>query len=296
MRHLIILCMRFLFVGSTAGATHPDIVVLMTDQHRYDELSLLGTTGAQTPAIDQICRSGMMFTHAFVPTPQCSPARAAMMTGRHPHHAGVTGNVSRNRNVPAGMSAPLNVTIPSLGTVFSKAGYQTAYFGKWHLSDSPAKHGFQTVGVSRGREISLRVADFIRQVQHQEERPPLLLVVSWINPHDIYFINRAKTVVDQDIETILPKSLDDDLSTKPFPQRHFLAEDQAVPFRNYTKEQWARYAKYYHQLTTQVDADVVRVIVSVQAHFPAAVTAFTSAPGDLGGPHHIPSKCPAMHH
>ena len=236
MRHLIIFCMSFLLIGSTAGATHPDIIVLMTDQHRYDELSFLGTPGAHTPAIDQICRSGMMFTHAFVPTPQCSPARAAIMTGRHPHHAGVTGNVSRNRNVPAGMSAALDVTIPSLGSVFSKAGYQTAYFGKWHLSKSPAEHGFHTVAVSSGREISLRVADFVRQFQSQANRPPLLLVVSWINPHDIYFINRANTVVAQEIKAILPKSLDDDLSKKPFPQRHFLAEDQGVPFKNYTKQ------------------------------------------------------------
>jgi hypothetical protein len=67
---VLILCLTRLTLGS-----QQDVVPLMTDQHRYDEPSVLGTTGAATPAIDQICRSGMMFTHVFVPTPQCSPAR-----------------------------------------------------------------------------------------------------------------------------------------------------------------------------------------------------------------------------
>ena len=151
------------------------------------------------------------------------------MAGRHPHRTGVVGNVGRNRDGPAGMSAPLNATIPSRGSVFSEAGYHTAYFGKWHLGKSPVEHGFQTVGVASGREISLRVGDFIRQLKRQEDRPPMLLVVSWINPHDIYSINRDKTIVDGEIETNLPKSLDDDLLTKPFQQRHFLAEDQGKP-------------------------------------------------------------------
>lgn len=295
MRRLFTVCLSLFLVSSTSRAAHPDIVLLMTDQHRFDELSLLGTPGADTPAIDQICRSGMMFTHAFVPTPQCSPARAAIMTGRHPHRTGVVGNVSRNRNVPAGMSAPLNATIPSLGSVFSEAGYHTAYFGKWHLGKSPVEHGFQTVGVASGREISLRVGDFIRQLKRQEDRPPMLLVVSWINPHDIYSINRDKTIVDGEIETNLPKSLDDDLLTKPFPQRHFLAEDQGKPFKNYTKRQWTRYAQYYHQLTTQVDAEVGRVMNSIRSQFPDALTVFTSDHGDLGGAHQMPYKCPAMY-
>ncbi len=295
MHHLITFCFILILVGSTASAAHPDVVLLMTDQHRFDELSLLGTPGADTPAIDQICQSGMMFTHAFVPTPQCSPARAAIMTGRHPHRTGVVGNVSRNRNVPAGMSAPLDATVPSLGALFSKAGYHTAYFGKWHLGKSPAEHGFQTVGVASGREISLRVADFIRELKRQEDRPPVLLIVSWINPHDIYFIDRKNTIVDTEIEAILPKSLDDDLLTKPFPQRHFLAMDQGKPFQSYTKPQWTRYAQYYHQLTTQVDAEVGRVMNSVRGQFPDALTVFTSDHGDLGGAHQMPYKCPAMY-
>lgn len=275
-------------------AQQPDIVLLMTDQHRYDELSVLGTPGADTPAIDQICNAGVMFSHAFVPTPQCSPARAAIMTGRWPHRAGVVGNVS-NGKVPAGQSGPLDPAIPSLGSVFAQAGYETAYFGKWHLGKSPEAYGYQTVGVASGRELSLHVADFLRQREKAESRQPMLLVVSWINPHDIYLINDPGVMPDEEIIAQLPVSVDDDLSSKPAPQRKFLMQDQGQPFVGYTHEDWLRYVKFYHQLTTKVDADLGKVVKHIQEHSPNAVTVFTADHGDLGGAHGLPYKCPAMY-
>ena len=295
MRIAIALTLGWMISGSNVMADRPDVVLLVTDQQRYDELSILGTTGAHTPAMDRLCSGGVLFTHAFVPTPQCSPARASIVTGRFPHRAGVQGNVSKNRVVPAGMSAPLDRSIPSLGSLFAAAGYQTAYFGKWHLGGSPEDYSFQTAGVSSGREISLHVRDFLDRAGQKENRPPLLLVVSWINPHDIYKINSPGTIVRDEIQTRLPDSLGDDLSEKPFPQRHFLTADQGVPFVGYTDQQWQRYVRYYHQLTTQVDAEIGRVAETIHAHAPNAITVFTSDHGDLGGAHRLPYKCPAMY-
>jgi arylsulfatase A-like enzyme len=286
---VFVLCLTRLSLGSPG-----DVVLLMTDQHRYDELSILGTAGAATPAIDQICRSGMMFTHAFVPTPQCSPARGSIMTGRWPHRAGVVGNVS-NRRTPAGQSAPLDVSIPNLGSLFAGAGYETAYFGKWHLGGSPEDCGFETVGVSSGREISLHVADFLSRRSQLVEKRPMLLIVSWINPHDIYRINNKGLEPAEEIEATLPKSVDDTLSNKPWPQRHFLEQDQGKPFLEYDHAAWERYVRYYHQLTTQVDADLGTVHRLIQQHCPEAITVFTSDHGDLGGAHGLPYKCPAMY-
>lgn len=291
--NLLLLGLAWSPLGS--AAERPDIVLLLTDQHRYDELSAWGTAGASTPAMDRICQAGVMFTRAMVPTPQCSPTRAAILTGRFPHAAGVVGNVSGRRTVPAGQSPPLDPEIPNLGSVFSQAGYQTAYFGKWHLGGTPATYGFQTVGVVRGRELSLHVADFLRRRQSRSPRRPLLLIVSWLNPHDIYHINRPGTAVDDEIAAELPVSLRDDLTKKPFPQRHFLLEDQGKPFLNYSAEQWRRYVRFYHQLTTQVDAELGRVAGLIREHSASAVTVFTSEHGDLGGAHGLPYKCPAMY-
>lgn len=289
-----VVSLLILNLWTTVWADRPDVVLLMTDQHRFDELSVLGTPGAETPAIDRICRSGVLFTHAFVPTPQCSPTRGAIMTGRWPHRSGVVGNVSTGR-VPAGQAAPLDLTIPNLGQIFSAADYDTAYFGKWHLGESPSDCGFQTVGVASGREISLHVADFLRERESASEERPMLLVVSWINPHDIYQINDQDVSPPANIEARLPASVDDDLSLKPFPQKHFLLEDQGKPFVHYSHEDWLRYVRYYHQLTTLVDADLGRVTEQIRRVSPNALTIFTADHGDLGGAHGLPFKCPAMY-
>ncbi len=246
----ILFMLAVLLVTSSTVAKHPDVILLMTDQHRYDELSVLGTPGAETPAIDLLASTGFMFTHSFVPTPQCSPTRAAILTGRFPHRTGVVGNVD------APFSAPLDPSIPALGSVFAKAGYQTAYFGKWHLGAMPGEHGFETFRVTADLNLSLDADEFFRTRQQLPEKKPLLLIVSWTNPHDIYFINDPQTQVRTDIEARLPISLRDDLSTKPFPHRHFLEADQGVPFIGYTDDQWRRYVRFYHQLTTEVDTDV----------------------------------------
>jgi arylsulfatase A-like enzyme len=292
--HFMFLALLLCVTQPSLGS-QPDVVLLMTDQHRYDELSVLGTKGAATPAIDRICRSGMMFTHAFVPTPQCSPARGSILTGRWPHRAGVVGNVSNRNRPPAGQSGPLDVSIPNLGSLFSGAGYETAYFGKWHLGRSPADCRFETVGVSGGREISLHVADFLRRRAERKEQKPMLLVVSWINPHDIYRINNKGVEPAVEIEAVLPTSVDDSLSDKPWPQRHFLEQDQGKPFLDYDHAAWKRYVRYYHQLTTQVDADLGKVHRLIEQHSPDAVTVLTSDHGDLGGAHGLPYKCPAMY-
>ena len=296
---VIRITLAFLVGVNFATATYaandkPDVILLMTDQHRYDELSFLGTPGASTPAIDEICREGVVFTHAFVPTPQCSPARASIFTGRWPHRAGVVGNVSKRR-VPAGQSGPLDPAIPSMGKVFKDAGYETAYFGKWHLGQSPEQCGFDTVGVSSGRAIALHIADFLQARKEKGEGKPLLLVVSWINPHDIYQINDDNLAVSEDIEAKLPHSVDDDLATKPPPQAQFLAEDQGIPFIDYSHAQWLRYVRYYHQLTSKVDDDIGRVRATLIQNIPDAITIFTADHGDLGGAHGLPYKCPAMY-
>lgn len=285
--------------AGVARAALPDVAILLTDQQRHDAMSIVGTAGAHTPAMDALARSGVRFTHAFCATPQCSPARAALWTGRYPHRTGVMGNVANGRRIPAGQSGPLHRRIPNLAKVFAAAGYETAYFGKWHLGNTPADYGFAVDHGARhgGAEVTRRVVAFLARRRTRADRRPLLLVASWINPHDIYHINRPPNIDPERIaEVRLPVSLDDDLAKKPFPQRHFLAADQGKPFRAYTRARWKRYVAFYHQLTTQVDAEigqVVRVLRGGTGLAPLIV--FSSDHGDLGGAHGLPYKGPAMY-
>src|SRR5687767_12652549 len=133
------------------AAVRPDVIILLTDQQRSDAFGAAGAEDVRTPAMERLARDGVMFTRAFVATPQCSPSRAALLTGRYPHRTAVMGNsggegleggAAATDRPPAGMSGALDRSLSTLGSVFGAAGYETAYFGKWHLGRTPADYGF----------------------------------------------------------------------------------------------------------------------------------------------------------
>ncbi|MEK7676662.1 MAG: sulfatase-like hydrolase/transferase [Verrucomicrobiota bacterium] len=282
---------------SSAAAGQPDIVILLTDQQRAKAMGVVDPAGFHTPAMDQLAREGTRFTHAFCATPQCSPARAAFWTGRFPHRTGVMGNIG-GEPVPAGMSSPLNPKIPSLGQVFSAAGYETAYFGKWHLGKTPGQYGFQTHAAERADAEATRqaVAFLKKRSAPPGNQRPLLMVVSWVNPHDIYAINRGRDFDATALKSArLPENLHDDLRQKPFPQRLFLEADQGKAVRGYRQEDWQRYVAFYRRLTEEVDAAIGQVVQEVRRTLPEAVLVFSSDHGDLGGAHGLPFKGPAMY-
>ncbi len=122
------------------------------------------------------------------------------------------------------------------------------------------------------------------------------LIVSWINPHDIYRIKGLPPLdPDKRAEVRVPANLDDDLSLKPEPQRIYLAEDQGKPFRNDGPEDWRDYIAFYQQLTEQVDAEIGSVVHRLHERGGNPLIVFSSDHGDLGGAHGLPFKGPAMY-
>lgn len=100
-----------------------NVVLVLTDDHRYDAMGFLkGQDWLETPHMDRLAREGAYFKNAFVTTALCSPSRASILTGRYAHEHGIVDN---------------NTPIPP-GTRFfpqelQQAGYETAFFGKWHM-------------------------------------------------------------------------------------------------------------------------------------------------------------------
>ncbi len=247
------------------------MVVLLTDQQRADAFGAAGGVGLHTPAMDRLARQGVLFTHAFAASPQCSPSRAALMTGRHPHRTGVMGNTGGESGAagkgppPAGMSGPLDRSLPTLGRIFSAAGYETAYFGKWHLGATPGDYGFETDDWRvDDRTLARRVVAFVQQRRSNLTRRPLLLIVSWLNPHDIYGVFDAPPPDTRALGAArLPPNLTDDLRLKPFPQRHYLEEDQGKPFVGAGPEVWRRYRAFYDGLIETVDREIGTLVDAV---------------------------------
>ena len=126
----------------TAGAKPLNVIFILSDDHRYDVMSFLGHPWVETPALDAMARDGVYFQNAMVTTSLCSPSRASILTGQYMHNHGVVDNQV--------LTKPGTVFFPRY---LQAAGYQTAFFGKWHMgrhSDEP-RPGFDKWVSFRGQ-------------------------------------------------------------------------------------------------------------------------------------------------
>lgn len=114
--------------------SRPNIVFILVDDLRWDELGCAGHPFVKTPNIDRIAGEGARFRNAFLTTPLCSPSRASFLTGQYAHTHGITDNVNRSA------ASHKLVTFPLL---LHQSGYETAFIGKWHMgNDDTPRPGF----------------------------------------------------------------------------------------------------------------------------------------------------------
>ncbi|MBT5620285.1 MAG: sulfatase-like hydrolase/transferase [Verrucomicrobia bacterium] len=141
-KHIIILLLVFSALGVSA-VERPNILIILTDDQGTIDANCYGSTDLRTPNIDRLAATGVRFTQAYAHT-VCCPARAALMTGRHPQRGGVHHWTQGDMNGPDGINMALEEV--TLGEALKTAGYRTALFGKWHLGAhrdfGPKKQGF----------------------------------------------------------------------------------------------------------------------------------------------------------
>jgi len=141
------ICLSLLFVpektDSTTIDTLPNILLILTDDQGYHDVSYYGTTDIQTPNIDQIAAEGMRFANFYANCPVCSPTRAALLTGRYQDYVGVPGVIRTHADNSWGYLDPTATLLPE---ELKMAGYHTALIGKWHLGlespNTPVERGF----------------------------------------------------------------------------------------------------------------------------------------------------------
>jgi arylsulfatase/arylsulfatase A len=139
-------CLRTsLAAESTATVERPNIILIVTDDQGWGDLSCHGNPVLQTPHIDRLAARGAELTRFYV-SPVCSPTRACLMTGRYNYRTRVI-DTYRGRS----MMDPAEVTVAEL---LRDAEYATGIFGKWHLGDCyplrPQDQGFDETVVIRG--------------------------------------------------------------------------------------------------------------------------------------------------
>jgi len=114
-----------------AGAERPNIILLISDQFRWDCVGAMGINPMNlTPNIDAMARRGVLFRNAFANQPVCAPARGSIFTGQYPSRHGVWRN-----------SIGLNPGATTLASTLRPAGYSANYIGKWHLAGNSGNTG-----------------------------------------------------------------------------------------------------------------------------------------------------------
>ncbi|HEX9707129.1 MAG TPA: sulfatase [Steroidobacteraceae bacterium] len=108
----------------------PNIVVVLVDDLRWDDIAIAGHPFVETPNIGRLANEGARFLNAFAATPLCSPSRATILTGQYSHTHGIIDNTARDT---------ASHRLPTFAIPLAAAGYQTAFIGKWHMGNDDTR-------------------------------------------------------------------------------------------------------------------------------------------------------------
>lgn len=134
---VLLLGLGFVWVDKIAAQPQdqPNVLIILTDDQGYHDVSYYGTGDLQTPNIDQLAAEGMRFDNFYANSSVCAPTRAALLSGQYQDFVGVPGVIRTHAENNWGYLDPDAVMLPS---VMQEHGYHTALVGKWHVGlESP---------------------------------------------------------------------------------------------------------------------------------------------------------------
>ena len=121
----------------------PNIVFVLVDDLRWDDIAVAGHPFAETPNIDRLASEGARFLNAFASTPLCSPSRASILTGQYVRTNGIVDNTARDS---------ASHRLATFAIPLQAAGYRTGFFGKWHMgNDDTPRPGWTHWVAMRGQ-------------------------------------------------------------------------------------------------------------------------------------------------
>jgi len=268
----------------------PNILYMMTDQHRGDCLGCAGNKAIKTPNLDSIAKDGVLFSNAYSSTPSCTPARSGILTGLSPWHHGMIGygRVAQKHRF-------------ELPGAMREAGYYLFGIGKMHWYPQRKLRGYhgilldesgraQTKGfVSDYRQWfkkEARTADrAVEFIESYERDEPFMLKVSFARPHSPY--DPPQRFADTYSVEEMPKP-----HVGKWAQRYAGHTDPPKPSLwrgDLGVEQAKKARRYYYGSITLIDEQIGRILAALKKRrlYDNTLIIFFSDHGDMLGDHHL---------
>lgn len=255
-----------------------NIVLMLLDQLTWRALPAYGNRFVKTPNIDRIAGDGLLIDGCYTACPLCQPARASLWTGRYPHETGVLSNGRKwpEKGIPESM--------PTLGEIFAKEGWQTVHFGKTH--DGGALRGFaceaEEETVFRQEDPALMLnADSFRDrytveracsfLEERKDKRPLLMIMDLVNPHNICGWVGANQGVHDSIPCGLPlpplpeNFAFEDIESRPIAVRYLCCtNNRQAQTSGWTPENFREYLRAYYYYLTLADRELGIVLDTLE--------------------------------
>jgi len=257
------------------GQNKPNIIFILTDDHRWDALGVAGNTIIQTPEMDKLAREGVYFDKAFVTTPICAASRASFLTGLYERTHRYTFGQGAIRQIFMDHSYPVELR---------KAGYYTGFFGKFGVNYpefktlfdegesydrndkfKDARGYYKTVGkdsVHLTRYTGQKAIDFI---QNAPKNKPFMLSLSFSAPHghdpseQQYFWSPQFDTMYRGI-TIPDPPLKEDAYFQALPSFVRNGENRRRWYWRFdTPEKYQRSVKGYYRMISEIDAEIGKI-------------------------------------
>lgn len=278
-----------------------NIVLITTDQQKANAIGSCDPSYV-TPNLDALVQRSVHFSNHLCTAAQCAPARATWMTGRYPHEVGVNQ-----------IGHKLNPQDENIAYAFHRQGYETVYFGKWHLGGKPADYGFQVTdyradsldlwGANERPEFfshrdAVTTAKALNYLNDYRGERPFFMHVSWYMPHPNHPESKEKGPFENlDVFTEqfpvdsmpVPVSFyEDDLSGKPAHQQMRSRSEEASLTEALVREDAHRYRK----LVALMDRNLGKLLAMLKDKdlLENTMIVFTSDHGDMQGAHRLRLK------
>ena len=327
MNHYGTSLLAFLALGQGAVAQQsrkPNIILIMSDQHRGDALNCMGNPSVISPNLDALAADGTLFTHGYSSAPSSTPARAGLLTGMSPWHHGMLGY--------GRMGGQYRYEMPRM---IRRQGYYTFGIGKMHWYPQKSLHGFHGTLVDESGRVDTKdfVSDYrlwfdtqapglnvdstgigwnehrggiyrlpeelhpthwtaetaIRMIHSYKHGngSPLFLKISFARPHSPYDPpRRFRDMYDgRDVPSPVVGEWCKD---KPYAKPQDPAKDKDAAYGNFGDEYAKESRRCYYANVTFMDEEIGRIIAALKEEgiYDNTLICYVSDHGDMLGDHH----------